>query len=202
MSRDDPYRQLATRDLLAAIEALRWYAADIATDPGDWQFPAGTAAFIAARLDAAETELARRQRLRAHPLAPAWPDARADLDAVKAAIDLPALIERYAPVAFRKRGKRLVAPCPRHGGTSGAGFTVDPAKQLWYCFGCAVGGDAISFVEWHLDLLPADAIAFCKREAGIDIDSPRSRPPKGIAGGNHRRPRPCFEFRGGQVVRR
>ena len=77
---DRPYRHLTTRELLAAQEVAAWDRAHLAAHPADWAFPAESAAFV--DLVAAEVgaELARRERLRRRPLAPAWPDDRGDVE--------------------------------------------------------------------------------------------------------------------------
>jgi hypothetical protein len=54
------------------------------------------------------------------------------------------VIESYVPL--RRAGRRFVARCPFHEERH-ASFSVDPAKQLFYCFGCNFGGDAIAFVQ-------------------------------------------------------
>lgn len=51
-------------------------------------------------------------------------------------------------VTLTRRGERLVAPCPVHGGDSPAAFVVHPGRNLWYCFsGCGRGGDVIDLVR-------------------------------------------------------
>lgn len=51
-------------------------------------------------------------------------------------------------VSLARRGERLVAPCPVHGGDSPAAFVVHPGRNLWYCFtGCGRGGDIIDLVR-------------------------------------------------------
>jgi hypothetical protein len=43
---------------------------------------------------------------------------------------------------FKKRGDRLIGPCPIHGGDNPSAFVVSISKNLWYCFsGCQAGGD-------------------------------------------------------------
>ena len=46
---------------------------------------------------------------------------------------------------LRPMGGRLTGVCPFHGDTRPS-FTVYPATQSYYCFGCGAGGDVIDFV--------------------------------------------------------
>ena len=48
-------------------------------------------------------------------------------------------------VVLRKRGKDFVGLCPFHEEKSPS-FTVSPNKQMFYCFGCQKGGNAINFL--------------------------------------------------------
>jgi DNA primase len=48
-------------------------------------------------------------------------------------------------VVLRKRGKDYVGLCPFHEEKSPS-FTVSPHKQMYYCFGCNAGGNAINFL--------------------------------------------------------
>lgn len=48
-------------------------------------------------------------------------------------------------IKLKKTGKNWSACCPFHKEKS-ASFTVNEDKQMFYCFGCGAGGDAIKFV--------------------------------------------------------
>ncbi len=48
-------------------------------------------------------------------------------------------------VVLRKRGKDYVGLCPFHDEKSPS-FTVSTNKQMYYCFGCGAGGNAIKFL--------------------------------------------------------
>ena len=49
---------------------------------------------------------------------------------------------------LRCRGKRLVGPCPVHGGDNPTAFVVNRHDNTWYCFtGCSSGGDVVELVR-------------------------------------------------------
>jgi hypothetical protein len=48
---------------------------------------------------------------------------------------------------LKRTGGGWIGPCPRCGGHDR--FSINPAKQLWNCRGCGVGGDAIDLLR-HL----------------------------------------------------
>ena len=48
---------------------------------------------------------------------------------------------------LRREGRELIGACPRCGGDDR--FAVWPAKNIWHCRGCGVGGDSIK-LEQHL----------------------------------------------------
>ncbi|NEO23411.1 DNA primase, partial [Moorena sp. SIO4A5] len=65
------------------------------------------------------------------------------IEAVKERSDIVDVISEH--VVLRKRGKDHVGLCPFHEEKTPS-FTVSPSKQLYYCFGCQAGGNAIKFL--------------------------------------------------------
>ncbi|MBX9257360.1 DNA primase [Desmonostoc muscorum CCALA 125] len=65
------------------------------------------------------------------------------IEEVKLRADIVDVVSEY--VVLRKRGKDFVGLCPFHDEKSPS-FTVSPTKQMYYCFGCQAGGNAIKFV--------------------------------------------------------
>lgn len=65
------------------------------------------------------------------------------IEEVKQRVDILDVISEY--VVLRKRGKDYLGLCPFHGEKTPS-FTVSPTKQLYYCFGCGAGGNAIKFL--------------------------------------------------------
>ena len=85
---------------------------------------------------------------------------------VRAATDIVALIGEHA--ALRQQGRRWVGLCPFHGEKTPS-FSVNAQDGFYYCFGCHVSGDAITFVRAveHLDF--ADAVRLLAERAGITL---------------------------------
>ncbi len=65
------------------------------------------------------------------------------LEEVKQRVDIYDVISDY--VVLKKRGKDYVGLCPFHDEKTPS-FSVSPHKQLYYCFGCGEGGNAIKFL--------------------------------------------------------
>ncbi len=66
------------------------------------------------------------------------------IEAVKQRTDIVEVVSDY--VALRKQGKDFVGLCPFHEEKTPS-FTVSPGKQMYYCFGCQAGGNAITFLK-------------------------------------------------------
>ena len=172
------YRRTRTAELLAEAECLLWDLAelerDLAADPSSWAHPAQTRAFLLAAIEDANAELERREALRTRPEAPGWParwpDRRAEIDTVKARLDLPRFIQAMFPgVELKPRGRQLVCRCllPGHDERTPS-FAVDPQKQVWYCHGCHRGGDIFTLTQHCLGLTTfVDALDVLTQEAGI-----------------------------------
>lgn len=93
------------------------------------------------------------------------------IDEIVARNDIESLIGSY--VSLKRAGSTLKALCPFHSEKSPS-FTVYPSDNSFYCFGCGIGGDAITFVRQaeHLDY--PDAIEFLAKRAGIVIPDDKS----------------------------
>jgi DNA primase len=65
------------------------------------------------------------------------------IEEVKQRVDIVEVISES--VVMRKRGKDYVGACPFHDEKTPS-FSVSPSKQLYYCFGCGAGGDAVKFL--------------------------------------------------------
>ena len=71
-----------------------------------------------------------------------------DFKAVKAAITMEQVLERYGLMDQFKRGNdSLNGPCPIHKGSNPTQFRVSISKNIWNCFSeCKHGGNALDFI--------------------------------------------------------
>ncbi len=80
--------------------------------------------------------------------------------------DIVAVINERAPV--KQRGRDFWCCCPLHNEKTPS-FKIDPALQLWHCFGCNEGGDVFAFVMKTEDLTFPEAVRKLAERAHIDI---------------------------------
>ena len=71
-------------------------------------------------------------------------------------------------VTLKRRGATLVGLCPFHNEKTPS-FTVYPATQSFYCFGCGAGGDAITFLKKIENLDYLDAVKTLAQRAGLQM---------------------------------
>lgn len=88
------------------------------------------------------------------------------LQELKMKTDIEDVISTY--VTLKRRGATLVGLCPFHNEKTPS-FTVYPATQSFYCFGCGAGGDAITFVKKIENLDYLDAVKTLALRAGLQM---------------------------------
>ena len=81
--------------------------------------------------------------------------SKTSIDNLKNQIDIVDIISSF--IELKKSGANFKACCPFHGEDTPS-FTVSPAKQIYHCFGCSNGGDAIKFVMEYEKLTYPEAI--------------------------------------------
>jgi len=67
-----------------------------------------------------------------------------EIERLKSEISVERLVEASG-VALKRAGKDLLGRCPFHEDAE-ASLVVTPAKNLWHCFGCQIGGGPIDWV--------------------------------------------------------
>ena len=81
--------------------------------------------------------------------------------------DIVDVISSY--VNLKRAGSNYNGLCPYHNEKTPS-FTVFPATQSFYCFGCGAGGDAISFTMKAENLEYVPAVEFLARRVGINLN--------------------------------
>ena len=71
-------------------------------------------------------------------------------------------------VLLKKTGKNYVGLCPFHSEKTPS-FTVSPQKQIFYCFGCAAGGNIFSFIMKRDGISFPEAARILSKQYGINI---------------------------------
>ncbi len=89
------------------------------------------------------------------------------LEEIKQKIDIVDLVSSY--ISLKKAGRNFKALCPFHQEKTPS-FFVSPEKQIWHCFGCGRGGDAISFVMEMEGLDFYDALKFLGEKVGVKVE--------------------------------
>ncbi len=93
-------------------------------------------------------------------------DYRGVIETIKDQLDIVSLVSER--VALKRKGRNWVGLCPFHAEKTPS-FTVSPEKQMFYCFGCGVGGDAITFWMKIENLDFTDAVKDLADRLGIKL---------------------------------
>lgn len=90
--------------------------------------------------------------------------------------DLAEVVSSY--VQLKRNGTSHVGLCPFHKEKTPS-FHVDDDKQLFYCFGCGVGGTVFDFIMRAENLDFADSVRYLAQRAGVTLEEEQDR------GGQH-----------------
>ncbi|MDR2854047.1 MAG: DNA primase, partial [Prevotellaceae bacterium] len=71
-------------------------------------------------------------------------------------------------VTLRRRGANLIGLCPFHNEKTPS-FNVNPARNIFKCFGCAKGGDSVHFVMEIEQMSYPDALRLLAKKYHIEI---------------------------------
>jgi len=72
-------------------------------------------------------------------------------------------------VSLRKSGANYQGLCPFHGEKTPS-FNVNPAREIFHCFGCGVGGNVFTFVMKIEGLAFPEAVKFVAKRVGVVIE--------------------------------
>src|SRR2546426_3846400 len=89
-----------------------------------------------------------------------------EVEEVRAAADIVKIVGDY--VKLRKAGVHHKGLCPFHQEKTPS-FAVHPAKQVFHCFGCKVGGDVFNFVMLIEHLTFPEALRRVAEKAGVTL---------------------------------
>ncbi len=88
------------------------------------------------------------------------------IEEIKYKNDIEAAISQY--VTLKRRGKNLVGLCPFHSEKTPS-FTIYPENGSFYCFGCGVGGDVITFTGLIENLDYVESVKLLAEKSGITL---------------------------------
>ncbi|NLX63216.1 MAG: DNA primase [Clostridiaceae bacterium] len=94
------------------------------------------------------------------------------IEEVRVRNDIIEVVSSY--VKLERKGRRYFGLCPFHSEKSPS-FSVEPSKQLFYCFGCNKGGSVIQFIMGIENLDFLETLKFLADRAGIVLPEPEDK---------------------------
>lgn len=104
----------------------------------------------------------------------------ATLEQIRAANDIVEIIGTYVPL--KRSGANFMGLCPFHREKTPS-FSVNPQRQIFYCFGCHKGGDVFTFLKEYENITFPDAVRRLAERARIPLEietEPGAGPPRHI----------------------
>src|SRR3954468_12257303 len=86
---------------------------------------------------------------------------------IRAASDIVDVIGSYLPL--KRAGANFTTLCPFHKEKSPS-FSVNPHRQIFYCFGCHKGGDVFTFVKEYENISFPEAVKRLADRAKIPLE--------------------------------
>lgn len=88
------------------------------------------------------------------------------IEEVRSRNDIVDVIGGY--VRLQKKGSSYFGLCPFHNEKTGS-FSVTPSKQMFYCFGCGVGGNVFTFLMKYENYTFGEAMQTLADRVGIEL---------------------------------
>ena len=88
------------------------------------------------------------------------------IDDLKRQADIVRVVQDYVPL--KKKGANWMACCPFHKEKTPS-FSVSPAKEIFYCFGCHKGGGVFNFVMEMERVAFPEAIKIVAEKSGVPL---------------------------------
>ncbi len=85
---------------------------------------------------------------------------------IKEKLNIADVVSDY--VQLKKVGANFRARCPFHQEKTPS-FYVTPARQIWHCFGCGLGGDVFEFVKQAESVDFPEALKILAARAGVEL---------------------------------
>ncbi|MFH1867954.1 MAG: DNA primase [Candidatus Omnitrophota bacterium] len=93
-------------------------------------------------------------------------DIEKAVEEIQSKLDIAEVIAGYIPL--KRAGRNFKANCPFHHEKTPS-FVISPGKQIFHCFGCAAGGDMITFVMKYERVEFMEALRILASKAGVSL---------------------------------
>ena len=94
------------------------------------------------------------------------------LDEIRSRVDIVDIVSQL--VGLRKAGANWKGLCPFHTEKTPS-FMVNPARGIFHCFGCGVGGDVFGFLMRQDRLSFPEAVRALARKGAVELPEERAR---------------------------
>lgn len=88
------------------------------------------------------------------------------IEEIRSKNDIVDVISGY--VRLQKKGSSYFGLCPFHNEKSPS-FSVSPGKQMYYCFGCGVGGNVFTFLMEYENYTFQEAVRYLADRCGVEL---------------------------------
>ena len=88
------------------------------------------------------------------------------IEEVRKKNDIVDVVSQY--VKLTRKGSSYFGLCPFHNEKTPS-FSVTPAKQMYYCFGCGAGGNVFNFIMEYENYTFGEALSHLAQRAGVEL---------------------------------
>ena len=72
-------------------------------------------------------------------------------------------------ISLKRRGNNMIGLCPFHNEKTPS-FTVSPSKNIYKCFGCGKGGNAVQFIMEHEQMSFPESLRYLAQKFNIELE--------------------------------